>query len=327
MAPIVSRARVARALLFLGVSAFAGHRALAAQSAWSADHHMHLASADLCGRVGECLETNVPAAVYAVDAVRALDQAGVARGVILSCAYLYGLPSLHLSPEDVARYTRRENEFTALEVSRFPGRLIGFLSVDPLEPSALAELAYWRGHPVFRGLKLHLTASGVDLNQPADRERLRQVVAAAAAESLPLVIHIGGGTFGRREAELFVREILPSAASLPVQIAHAAGGLPLAGDNHLAILQLFADHLRRKNPATEHLLFDLSFVPAAGEDSATVARLRAVLREIGLGRMLFGSDFNVETPTDAVTRLRRLGLTEGEMRLLQSNCAPWACGP
>src|SRR6516225_9909590 len=65
---------------------------------WRAGHHMHLASPGLCRRVGECLESNHPPAVFAADAIRALDGANVMKGVVLSCAYLYGLPSLHLSP-------------------------------------------------------------------------------------------------------------------------------------------------------------------------------------------------------------------------------------
>jgi hypothetical protein len=62
-----------------------------------------------------------PPAVFAADAVSALDQAHVSKGVILSCAYLYGLPSLHLKPREVAALTRHtkkaaeiQKEFTSL---------------------------------------------------------------------------------------------------------------------------------------------------------------------------------------------------------------------
>jgi len=54
---------------------------------WRADHHMHLASPELGRLVGECLPSNDPLAVFAADAVRALDHAHVSKGVILSCAY------------------------------------------------------------------------------------------------------------------------------------------------------------------------------------------------------------------------------------------------
>lgn len=286
---------------------------------------MHLASPDLCGRVGECLENHSPPAVYADDAVRALDQAGVAKGVILSCAYLYGLKSLNLSDGEITRLSRMENEFTAREVRKFPSRLIGFLSVDPLQSSALDELNHWKDDTTFRGLKLHFTASSVDLHQPDQREKVSAILAAAAARRLPLVIHIGGGSFGPEQAELFITQVLPSAKGSWVQIAHGAGGLPLERDNHVQVLRVFADHIARQDPATEHILFDLSFVPAPGEDSAAVAALRIEIRRIGVKRFLFGSDFNVEFPLPAIDRLKLLDLNAAEFSTIQSNCAPWAC--
>src|SRR5579862_4036689 len=126
---------------------------------WKADHHIHLASPQLCRLVGECLPSNHPPAVYASDAVHALEEAHVSKGVILSCAYLYGLRSLHLTPSEIAAGTRRENEFTAAEVAKYPGRLVGFLSVDPLQPSAIDEIRHWHGSHELIGLKLHFTAS------------------------------------------------------------------------------------------------------------------------------------------------------------------------
>ena len=74
------------------VSNFAIAQDLSANApAWRADHHMHLASPELCRLVGECLDSNHPPAVFASDAVRALDEAHVSKGVILSCAYLLSL--------------------------------------------------------------------------------------------------------------------------------------------------------------------------------------------------------------------------------------------
>src|SRR5579871_62265 len=175
---------------------------------WRADHHMHLASAGLCKLVGECLPSNKPPAVFAADAIRALDEAHVSKGVILSCAYLYGLPSLHLKSAEIAAMTRRENEFTAAQVALYPDRLVGFLSVDPLADSAIEEIRYWRGSHQLVGLKLHLTASGVDMRDANHRRHLANTVAAAAEEGLPIVIHVGGGKFNAADTELFLRDVL-----------------------------------------------------------------------------------------------------------------------
>lgn len=304
------------------ISADAGPRT---PPSWRADHHVHLGSPDVCRRFGECLESNTPAAVYASDAIRALDAAGVAKGVVLSDAYLYGVESLRLPPGEVARLTRLENEFTAAEVSKFPARLVGFLAVDPLDPSALPELEHWRGSAVLRGLKLHLTADGVDLKRPEHRARVQAVVAAAAGQDLPLVIHIGGWGFGPAEAALFIDSVLPRAGRSWVQIAHAAGGVPVTGDNHARILRLFGDHIQRRDPATERLLFDLSYVPGPGEDAVAARRLLGEIRRIGIDRFLFASDFSVQTPLASVARLRTLGLTAAEWERVAKACAPWAC--
>ena len=305
-----------------------GHLAAEAEIArptWRADHHVHLASPELCRRVGDCLDTNDPPAVYAADAVRALDVAGVAKGVVLSCAYLYGLRDLGLSSEEVAHWTRLENEFTANEVAKFPGRLAGFLSVDPLRPSALDELAHWRGSTTLRGLKLHFATNGVDLNDASHRARVGAVIAAAAADGLPMVIHIGGRGFGPREATIFIDEILPRAGRSAIQIAHAAGGVPMPNDDQVRVLGLFADRIAARDPMTERVSFDLSFVPLDGTDAAGAAALAAALRRIGIDRLHFGSDFNVESPAMAQLRLRRLGLTPAELARIAGACAPWAC--
>jgi predicted TIM-barrel fold metal-dependent hydrolase len=290
---------------------------------WRADHHMHLASADLCRLVGECLPSNDPPAVFASDAVHALDEAHVARGVILSCAYLYGLPSLHLPSNDIAAKTRLENEFTAAEVAKFPTRLVGFLSVDPLRTSAIDEIRHWSGSRVLVGLKLHFPASAVHMRNPSERRHVERVFKAAAAQHLPIVIHIGGDDFDDSDAEIFIRTVLPSAGSSWVQVAHAGGGYP--PDKRARVLRTFADHIAQDDPLTRHVLFDLAYVPAPEDDAAAVISLMREVRRIGIERFLFGSDFNVLTPSQEIAYLARLGLTTDEKNSLRRKCAPWVC--
>jgi predicted TIM-barrel fold metal-dependent hydrolase len=292
---------------------------------WRADHHIHLASADLCKLVGECLPSNHPPAVYASDAVRALDEAHVSKGVILSCAYLYGLPSLHLTPREIAEGTRRENEFTAAEVAKYPARLVGFLSVNPLQDSALDEIRHWQGSRKLVGLKLHFTASAVHIRNTTERRKVALVLAEAATGHMPIVIHLGGGKVDASDAELFIQDVLPSAGDSWVQIAHAGGGLPLHDGNHVDVLRTFADHIARNDPATRHVLFDLSYVPAPGESREDTVALTQEIRRIGIQRFLFGSDFNVLTPNQEIGYLGRLGLKKDEWQALRQNCAPWAC--
>ena len=293
--------------------------------AWRADHHMHVTSPELCGLVGECLESNHPPAVFAADAVRALDEAHVSKGVILSCAYVFGLPSLHMKSGDLATMIRRENEFTAGQVAQYSNRLVGFFSVDPLADSAIDEVRHWRGSRQMIGLKLHFTATGVDIHNAEQRAQVAKIIRVTAEAGLPMVIHLGGGKFNASDAELFIRDILPSAGSSWVQIAHAGGGMPSQADNNLAVLRTFADHILRDDPATRQVLFDLSYVPAPDETHNATAALLKQMRRIGMKRFLFGSDFNVLTPLQEMKDIDKLGLTWDELQTLGRNCAPWAC--
>jgi len=87
--------------------------------------------------------------------------------------------------------TRQENEFTAAQVARYPERLVAFLPVDPLAESAIDEILHWRGSHQLIGLRLHFTASAVDIRSAGERSQIAKVIAAAAEEGLPIVIHIG----------------------------------------------------------------------------------------------------------------------------------------
>ena len=297
---------------------------------WRADHHMHLSSPDLCRRMDKCfdcgcLDSNHPPAVLAADAVRVLDAAHVSKGVILSSAYLYGLHSLHLPPSEQAKQIRLENAFTAAEASKYPKRLVAFLSVNPLQDTAVDELRYWAAKSQFVGLKLHFRASAVNLRSAAHRKRIGRVLAQAAREHRASVIHLGGGDFDAPDTELFISKVLPSAGDSWVQIAHAGGGLPRHDGNNLRVLRTFANHIVQNDPSTRRVYFDLSYVPGPKEPSADVSELAKQIRRIGIRRFLFGSDFNVLTPAEEITNLGNLGLTPEEWRILSQNCAPWAC--
>jgi predicted TIM-barrel fold metal-dependent hydrolase len=211
-------------------------------------------------------------------------------------------------------------------VEKYPDRLIGFLSVDPLRDSALEEIRYWAAHGKLVGLKLHFAVAEVHMQRAAEREMVAAVVAEAAAHHLPMVIHVGGPTFDVRDAELFIRAVLPRAGDSWVQIAHATGGgWPVRKGRHLRVLRVFADHIAKNDPATQHLLFDLSFVPAPEETVAEAAALAKEIRRIGIDRFVFGSDYNEDTPLHQIENLRRLGLTPEEIDKLRRQCAPWAC--
>jgi predicted TIM-barrel fold metal-dependent hydrolase len=303
---------------------------------WRADHHMHLrsqavyeATAALCSVFGK-QSCSLPDAQHTVlgaaDAVAALDDARVSNGVVLSMAYLFGSPYLSTQHYDVARMTRAENEYVAGQVERSNGRLIGFFSLDPMDPSAPDEVRYWSAGRRMRGLKLHFTSSAVNLKDAAQVKQIAKIVALAGERKLPMVIHLRSALdFGSQETEIFIRDILPKAGDSVVQIAHASGW---SGTDRVMFdeLETFAIHIARDDPATRNVLFDLSGVVTIGTTAEEAAALTVLMRRIGLARFLVGSDYDFSTPraTDDLARAK-LRLSQQEWRKVARNCAPWAC--
>jgi predicted TIM-barrel fold metal-dependent hydrolase len=60
-------------------------------------------------------------------------------------------------------------------------------------------------------------------------------------------------------------------------------------------------------------------------DSATAPRVVARMRQLGVSRILFGSDGAVQGNSPLVTlrALRRLPLTKGELRTIERNVPPY----
>jgi predicted TIM-barrel fold metal-dependent hydrolase len=72
--------------------------------------------------------------------VRLLDEAGIRQALVLSLAYQYGNPN-RPPVENEYDQVKAENDWTSAQVARFPDRLRGFCSVNPLKDSALEEIA------------------------------------------------------------------------------------------------------------------------------------------------------------------------------------------
>lgn len=95
---------------------------------------------------------------------------------------------------DAETFTGRpplSNELVAGVVKRFPGRFVGFGSVDPLKPNAPALLRQLPDLGL-KGLKLHPTMQGFD---PSSDEAMRLFEAAAKA-NLVVITHTGTSGLG-----------------------------------------------------------------------------------------------------------------------------------
>jgi predicted TIM-barrel fold metal-dependent hydrolase len=254
-----------------------------------------------------------------------LDAAGVKRTAVLSVAYWYG--SAHRKPvEDEYAKVRAENDWFAEQVARFPDRLVGFCSFNPLKDYALDELNRCAKSPHLKGLKLHFGNSGVDVLNPQHIEKLRRVFRAANEKRLPIVAHLWIlGKYGREHSEAFLNQVVTAAPDIPIQIAHmAASGPSYHSDD---ALEVYANAAVANDPRLKNLYFDVASMVTRNTSPETLTLVAKRLRQLGLRRFLFASDRapggSNDTPKDAWEAFRRLPLAEEEFRAIAENTAPY----
>jgi hypothetical protein len=172
-------------------------------------------------------------------------------------------------------------------------------------------------------LKLHFTTSFVDLRIPDHLARTRAVFRAANARRFPIVVHMRAmnPAYGRRDAEIFLRDVLAEAPDTPVQIAHLAGWGGYNDSTDRAV-SVFAEAVAANDPRTAHLYFDLAAIVSPGFSDDVKQRIVGRIRQIGVARMLFAVD-GVEAPAKAWETLKLLPLNDAELRTIAGNLAPY----
>jgi len=302
--------------------------AFACLRAWSAplvDHHQHLFS-PVVARLSPGL-----APINASDLVSLLDLAGIRRALVLSVSYQLGNPNKP-KVEDEYTQVKAENDWTSREVARFPDRLRGFCAVNPLKDYALEEITRCAKDPQLHfGLKLHFGNSDVDLDNPQHVRQLRRVFQSANQHRMAIVVHMRSSVtkrrpYGATEARIFLKEVLPAAPDIPVQIAHLTGAGGYDDPTIDQALVVFVDAIANRDSRMTHVYFDVSGVAGLGQwlDKASVLATR--IRQLGVDRILYGSDGaggDNPTPQEAWAAFRRIPLSDDEFRTIETNIAPY----
>jgi predicted TIM-barrel fold metal-dependent hydrolase len=259
--------------------------------------------------------------------IRDMNETGIERAAVLSVAYFFASPSRSWPGDEYAN-VRAENDWVAAEAARYPDRLVAFCGVSPLKDYAEQEVRRCARELKMKGLKLHFRSSRVNVLNPEHLEKVRRIFRTANELGLALVVHTHVRPYGREQAEVFVKELLPAAPDVVVQIAHLWGGNEFKPD----ALAVFADAVAAKDPRAKNLYFDLTEVePAAeysGKPEETMREITRFLRRIGLSRILYGSDAaaTADAPPTSLrwARLRRaLPLTDDELKTIANNVAPY----
>ena len=292
------------------------------------DHHQHLFSPDLAALM---LGVAAHPGIGAADVVALLDSAGIRRALVLSTAYSYGAASRTVADEYAK--VRAENDWTAAQAAKYPDRLRAFCSFNPLKEYALQELERCARHPGLRdGIKLHFGNGDVQLENAAHLERIKRVFSAANARRMAIVVHARANismrrAYGAAQARLFLNELLPLVPDIDVQVAHLAGTGPgyddPPADSALAVLAAAAQH---GDPRTRRLWFDVTSVVDTGISAANAALVVRRIRQIGVERILYGSDAAFGgnlAPRENWAAFRRLPLTRAELARIAGNEAPY----
>jgi predicted TIM-barrel fold metal-dependent hydrolase len=290
------------------------------------DYHQHLYSPEAGAR-----STPGPKGIDARFLVAQLDAAGIQRAVVFSVAYSFSNPNKPPVPNEYA-HVMAENDWTSAQVAKYPDRLLGFCSVNPVRAYAVNEIARCAKDPNLRtGLKLHFGNSDVDVDNPEHLAQVRRVFRAANEHRMAIAVHMHANIdhhrpYGAKEARVFLEQLLPEAPDVTIQIAHLAGG---GGYNDPTIdeaLSVFIRAIEQKDPRMENVYFDACgiAIPGMWEDKAILIVKR--IRQIGIHRVLYGSDAATPNnlPKDTLERWRKLPLTQDEFHTIENNVAPYA---
>ena len=272
------------------------------------DYHVHLqdsATVQLGYRMLKAFgqtPTKMDSLVLDADTIIArLNRAKFKKAWILSNAYWFGSPILTVDNE--YDEVKKQNDWTAEQVARYPERLTAFMSVNPLKPYALKEIQRCLDSKHFAGIKLHLANSKVNLFDKAQLEQLQKVFTLANKNRLLLLIHFRNGSDwnGKTNAEILVKHLLPLTKQSKVVLAHMSGwgDYDKPTDDALNVINAY---IHKTGSGNKNLYFDLSAVlpievvkehqSAKGKESwEALPALKKRIKQIGVEHILFGTDW------------------------------------
>ena len=263
--------------------------------------------------------------IDAAKIIEMLDDAGIRYATVLSTAYWFGDPEKAIADEARIAGTRAENDWVIAQARLYPDRLIPFCGVNPVADYAIAEMERCAGLGI-RGMKIHRN-SKFDPVRAADREALQRFFRAANRLGMAIVVHLRG------DPQLWIEHVLPEAPDIPIQIAHMGSGW--------AVARTFAEAIEAGRPGTRNLWFDWTqalpieglwgYGPSEGLSGTVSAEAKAqvagIMRRLGLGRILFGTDMPLAwnpSPRDWWRRtILTLPLTDDEIRDIADNLPPY----
>jgi predicted TIM-barrel fold metal-dependent hydrolase len=222
---------------------------------------------------------DLPALGWKLDAetcVRRMDEAGIARGVVMTIV-------------DAPEVNPNALELLAEACASFPGRLEAFARIHPWygdEAVAVLERAFELG---FKGLKLHPVST---IAHPADDATLR-LIRVAASHGAPTLFHCGDEPLATPYAIAQAAAACPEASII---LGHMGGYFHV--DEAIEVAERY-----------ENVLLETSAMPYP-------AKIREAVERVGPMRVLYASDGPACSPRIEVEKVRLAGLRPDEEALV-----------
>ncbi len=210
--------------------------------------------------------------------------------------------ALVMAPRDNLPGTREMNDKVLGLQRSSGGRFLAFCSVHPLDgEAALTELTRVSGLGA-RGIKLHPNTQSFDVSDPA----VELVVRRAAELRLP-VLFDAYSPFDPAQPGKFVR-LAMAVPEARIVLAHALG----ARFPELVVFGVLARYpwWRRQ------VWVDVSAMAEVYARSPLSASFAWHLRQVGVDRLLWGSDWPLGDPVQSLDSLETLGFDGGERRAI-----------
>ena len=122
--------------------------------------------------------------------------------------------------------------------------------------------------------------------------QLRRIFQAADEHGMAIVVHMRPSVtrhrpYGAKEANIFLRVVLPAAPHVVVQIAHLSGAGGYDDPSVDQALSVFVAAIARQDPRMAHVYFDICGVAGFGnwQDKKTLIAER--IHQIGIKRILW----------------------------------------
>jgi predicted TIM-barrel fold metal-dependent hydrolase len=156
-----------------------------------------------------------------------------------------------------------------------------------------------------------------------------EVFSLAQRRGAPVLVHMrarGGTNYGAEDARLFLDKVLPASPDVEVVVAHFGGAGPGYPPQADEVMGVFAAAAKSNDKRLRNIYFDMATVVTAEATPADGELVAKRIREVGVGRILYGSDLN--PPGGGIREgweifAAKVPLTPSELRTIAANRAPF----